>query len=174
MSRRVRGGTELEEATKTIAYEFDMLFGAMGLMGTVEDAEGVAGDQALNNAALESLLIHARNLREFFSPQGRRDTILARDFLDDRHPPGVSTPFLSLKASKDRLDQRLAHPSYKRPHHDRKWPIRKIMRELVGAMAGFLERLDQIHPHRREWFEGANGLVQAFRAEEAPSDLTST
>ena len=51
-------------------------------------------DQAILNAALESLLLHARSIREFFSASGRDNDILAIRFPPLGSAVKVRMPYL--------------------------------------------------------------------------------
>lgn len=97
-----------------------------------------AGDQALMNSTLESFLIHARNICDFFRVRSREDDdVLARDYLG--RTPRVKLPYI--RKNKKRLNKRIAHLSYSRPRLGRGWPTARMLKEIDEAMKIFQDRL---------------------------------
>ncbi|MGD1047303.1 MAG: hypothetical protein ABR899_00960 [Candidatus Krumholzibacteriaceae bacterium] len=99
-------------------------------------------DQAALNAALESLLLHARSIREFFRSSGYPTDILARDFLGS--PVRVRMPYI--RRNKARLDRRIVHLTYSRSRMATLWDVDRIMREIDDSMNRFIGRLEKVHP----------------------------
>src|SRR6267143_4684401 len=96
-SRRKRGTKALAAAADDLNYEWKM---AIVAARTLARAQGT-GDQWAQNMALESFLVHARIIRDFFSPKASADDVLAVDFLG-------STPKVKLTLLRsDRIRMRL-------------------------------------------------------------------
>lgn len=126
-------------ALKTLAddvgYEWWMARESAARIATAKHAR----DQVGTNMALECFLVHARNIRDFFARNGRRNDVLARDFLG--HLTVVRLPFLRNTRTRRRLDRRVAHVSYSRSRLRRDWPVRTILAEIDRAMAKFERQL---------------------------------
>jgi hypothetical protein len=133
-------------AYKTLLYELNCLNDAYSEYTRLTLADEI--QSPLNNAALESFLIHVRNLRDFFVGTRQSNDILAIDFVNPRPRFRLST----LRALQRRLDRQLAHPSYSRPHLNRLWPIEMLKNELMEAWALFLKRLGKANPRARAIF----------------------
>lgn len=123
----------LRSAAEALHYEWGMIHVSRGQIVLAKKAH----DQALENTALESFLIHARNISDFFQVGGREDDVLARDFLG--LTPRVKLPYI--RKHKKRLNRRLAHLSYSRPRLKREWPTGLMLREIDRAMNLFQDRL---------------------------------
>ena len=143
MARKVRGTAALKSAATTIEYEYRML-----LVGCL--ALGRAPTPEEHDLVLEALLIHARNLRDFFAKSGNNNDILARDFVSQM--PRFAMPYLRSKSRRNGLNRSLAHASYSRPRLSGEWNIQIIGQELEVAMRRFLERLKEESPTRVSWF----------------------
>lgn len=143
MARKVRGPAALKSAAITIEYEYRMLLVGCAALGRAPTTEE-------RNLVLEALLIHARNLRDFFAKSGNNDDILARDFVSQM--PRIAMPYLRSRTRRKRLNRGLAHASYSRPRLGGEWNVQIIGRELEVAMRRFLERLKEESPTRVSWF----------------------
>ncbi|MEQ1857545.1 MAG: hypothetical protein ABL963_13885 [Longimicrobiales bacterium] len=143
------GLTALKSAAATIEYELSMLSAAFAETGNSK--------VHLHNMAVETFLLHARNLRDFFRSTGHGDDIRARDFV--KTMPKISMPTVFSPAFNTRVNKKLAHPSYKRARLKAKWHQGKITRELVRAMDRFLSQLDADYPRRRAWFGAVTRLI---------------
>jgi hypothetical protein len=116
---------------------------------------GSEDDERRTSALLESLLLHTRVLLDFFDKTDRcKDDVLASDFVpnwaDLRPAPG---PYFADEDRKERLNKALAHLTLKRldyDHHDKKWNIPAIRREIGIAIDAFI---DNLPPDRRPWFD---------------------
>ena len=106
--------------------------------------------QIRNNIALEAMLTHVRNLRDFFAPHGRPDDILALDFV--RPLPPLRLTLLRSASLRRRLDRRLSHPSYSRSRLRRGWDTQTLRAEIDTAWGGFLARLGKTQPKLRKVF----------------------
>jgi hypothetical protein len=90
--RRIRTDNELEAAAIHVKYEIRMLLYSSWHLGTGHGSPATmpAGDD--KNMALESFLLHYRNLRAFLCPLLQNvvdDDILASDFLGDTSATNV-------------------------------------------------------------------------------------
>ena len=109
----------------------------------------LASNQVSVNAALEVMLIHARNLLEFFTVGGRSNDIKMRDFL--AFPPRIALPYL--RKNRKRINRKLAHPSYSNSRMSSSWSFREIESEIDSAMQSFLDRLKRDEPRLRKLFK---------------------
>jgi hypothetical protein len=141
MSRGKRNSGELRTASdKSICYELDML------NETADILQKGQADKVLHDALLESFLLHARNLYEFFNPtqfiKGKEDSVIADDFLDV--PNSLGKADIS-SFDKDKANNLLTHISYSRAAEyldDEGWPYLKIQEEINTAMKIFVEKVD--------------------------------
>lgn len=158
-----------ERVARQINYEFEMfdfLFGQLNrafqesadrfLPGNITTLGKVAieisVDERTRFALLESFLLHARVLRDFFyNDRPRDDDIIANHFVSDwkLHRP-LELPYLF--AHKLHLDKALSHLSMKRLAYERglkKWHITAIHSEVKELIELFLGRLTE---DRLAWF----------------------
>lgn len=149
--RSVRGDKALRSAAGTVEYEFRMFL--VGI--TALDRAPTWEEQ---NLVLEALLVHARNLRDFFQVHGRSDDILARDFVVQM--PSTSMPYLRSRSCRRRLNRLLAHLSYSRSRLSRDWNICALRDEISGAMRAFLSRVARDNPGRLFWFGDLPGILE--------------
>jgi hypothetical protein len=118
--------------------------------GTVFDDEYLRTTYAL----LESYLLHARVLHDFFYKDQSRDDIVAEQFVANwgsLRP--VQDAYLGDEDRKKRLDKAVAHLTLKRLEYDRdqkKWNIDAVRVAIDGPMKRFLELLPV---DRRPWFD---------------------
>ena len=149
--RLIRTEEELKEiAEVNIVYEVDMLRQCASVLSKPLN-------QLLENMALESFLVHVRNLREFLYGEGENsDDVVAGDFFpgpgqwEDKNirPPIPKVIEDNLK----RLNKALAHVSYSRLKYKgpaKKWPSQQIASELIAVVRVFLRKLPQ---NRSAWF----------------------
>lgn len=148
--RAKRGSLALRSAAESISYEYEMFMAATSCLLTIDPSDNRPEVQALRNMALESSLIHARNIRDFFSPNGRNDDIIARDFVTPM--PRISMPYLRKKTTARRINRLLAHPSYGRSRLTRGWEIGTLRQEIATAWKLFLAGLAEKKPGRRGYF----------------------
>ena len=117
---------------------------------------GISTEQVRDASTLvESFLIHARVLRDFFC-RGRlkTDDVIAGDFVSGWTQPPASD-YSYIRAQKDRLDKALAHLTTTRVRYDsegKKWDVATIRREIEPIIERFLAELPD---DRRPWFEDA-------------------
>jgi len=117
--RSERKDSELKTAAKHVTYEIAMLaYSAMELAPVCLSPLTTPAEYP-QNMAMESFLLHFRNLRAFLCPSLQRvdeDDVLAVDFL--RAWTGIDVGDVNrLAADKQRLDRMLAHLSYSREEY---------------------------------------------------------
>jgi hypothetical protein len=133
------------------------------------------------NMALESFLLHFRNLRAFLCPslqKPRRDDVIASDFLGSPKAEDQANPKV-LGRRKRKIDKLLAHISYSREGYVRRgaksWPGPRMLGDVRAALRQFLDRLP---PERRDWFIKDLQVQEAMSAPEgkasAETGCTST
>jgi hypothetical protein len=118
-NRKLRSIDELKAAANHVDYEIWMLSYAADHLDSGHSSPQQTPTGMLKNMALESFLLHFRNLRAFLCPSMQTcsdDDIVASDFLGEPVARDVvlSSPFLK---DKKRLDKMLAHLSYSRETH---------------------------------------------------------
>jgi len=94
-----------------------------------------ANDVWAKNIALESFLVHARVIRDFYAASASENDVLAIDFLGS--VPRVRLSLLRSRAIRTRLNRRIAHLSFSRSRLKRAWDVRTILNEINGAMDAF-------------------------------------
>jgi hypothetical protein len=148
-SRPKRGKKALKAAAKDLGYEWLMVRSSVqASLAAAARRDGVA-----KNIALERFLLHARNIRDFFRANGRRDDVLARDFLGT--PIRVRMPVLRSRTIGTRLNRRVAHLSHSRARLGRRWPVSKLLAEIENAMTRFEQRLREVDPKLADILIGA-------------------
>ena len=99
------------------------------------------------NMALETFLLHARNLREFFySDRKRDDDARAFHFFPDKNSWEKLRPKEtdSIRDIKNRANKEIAHLTYKRisgTPPDKNWDCGKILTDLLAVTKFFLDKL---------------------------------
>lgn len=133
--------SDLKEASFHLNYEINMLFiSRVALSEAKNNASGAIKNGYLLNAILESFLIHARNLIDFFyldSP--RPDDVVAEHFIKNwnRQRPPVTD---LLKNTKSQANKHLAHLTYQRRSLDQpSWAFERIERDLINVLKKFFE-----------------------------------
>ncbi len=147
--RSARTDEELKETAEgPIVYEVDMLRKCASVLSSPLN-------QLTQNMALESFLVHVRNLREFLYDAGTNpDDVVAGDFFPG---PGqweaIRPPMPKvIEDNRERLNKALAHISYSRLKYKgpaKKWPSQHIASELIAVVRVFLRNLPQ---GRSAWF----------------------
>jgi hypothetical protein len=159
MPRRSRTTEELRKAAVHVSYEIDMLgFSAEHLGGWHSSPmTNPVGNE--KNMALESFLLHFRNLRAFLCPSSQRDDdVLASDFIGMYDGSDVADRD-KLNVDKERLDKMLAHVSYSRPDYieagDHGWDSSVMLILILSELRKFLVRLPE---QQRPWFPAGESL----------------
>lgn len=140
MARKRPTEEKLRKASDHLYYEIWMLKSlAQGL------ASGISGESVINNALLESFVIHARALLDFLytDKPGHADDVVAQDFFptpDQWHKarPGKSQ---TLKKVHGRVAKEVAHLTYTRQEvtpEMKGWPFIDIAKEIQIVINEFL------------------------------------
>ena len=142
--------SQAREVAPRVAYEVWMIREARRL-------HREASDRPMKNSLLESFLLHARNLHDFFSRsradlKGQHATdVIAEDFFDDvaqwKRP---TMPFLD--EHRQRIHRSIAHLTYHRVAYEKNkriWKLDTILMEIDGVWTAFVEN---IPVERRAWF----------------------
>lgn len=169
VSKRPTDEDKKEYLEEHLVYEVEMLLYSFGQLtkctNIVEECSltstqistpnvtqfwGQSRDKNFGNMALETFLLHARNLREFFykDDKGRPDDARAFELFMDKDPWKKLRPNEtdSIKEVKNRADKELAHLTYKRisgTPPEKKWDCGKILFDLLGVVKVFLDKLPE-------------------------------
>lgn len=130
----------MASAARALVYEWDMLNHGADALATPT----IKRNTLAQNIALESFLLHARIIRDFFKSKGRDNDVLARDFLTP--VPRVKMPLLRSRSIDARLNRRLTHLSYSRNRLKRGWDVTRLLNEANGAMNKLVDRLEKEQP----------------------------
>jgi hypothetical protein len=108
-------------------------------------------------ATVESLLVHARSLMDFFCPaegyesdSRRQDRIFASDFCATWTPKRWE----SFKADWNAISEEIMHLTYRRPEIGSNWPYQELLRKVNVQLSRFLENEDRLHPHQKIQLRG--------------------
>jgi hypothetical protein len=116
MKTRSHSDIELCKAAEHVCYEIEMLFYAAEHLGGYHSPPVSVPGAKGKHMALESFLLHFRNLRAFLCPTTQPthdDDIIGSDFLKSPQPQDYGN-WAKLGIDKKRLDQMLSHLSYNR------------------------------------------------------------
>lgn len=165
---RLRDPAILKEQAIHICYEIEMLAFSGQHLGGAHSSPATKPWGNEKNMALESFLLHFRNLRDFLCPllpKVNKDDICASDFLDK---PAVDNEGDAAKLSKDqeRINKMPAHLSDERrrfiKENNYAWFPMTMLVGTLKEMKTFLGRLPE---ERRRWFP---------TIEFSPCDITLT
>ena len=137
MARKSRTDRDLQTVSMVVAYEVEMLKRAG------EDLDASGGDAARRNIALESFLIHARNLLHFLyeSPEhAHMDDVIAVDYTGG----GLATMPPDYQDICGRISKHLAHITYRRQQKET-WDCQA----LVGVIRDGLDEFRNATPASR-------------------------
>jgi hypothetical protein len=142
MARKQRGNDQLKEASDFLFYEiwmFNVLAKGI-LLGLIEKGP-------LQNAMLESFIIHLRVLIGFFYPnQAKNDEIIAYDFFESPDAWNNLRPKSNiLENEKNRAHKEVAHLTYKRKikSEEKQWNVLEIYREISNLIKIFYENINK-------------------------------
>lgn len=151
----------LQDSAKHVSYEMEMLMFSASELGGWHSSPMSKPAGNHENMALESFLLHFRNLRGFLCPKLQRtwpDDIVASKFLGNAEAVDV-VDRRNLSRDKERIDKMLAHLSHSREHfiEARKhgWPVAKMLLEMLEQLEIFLGMLS---PEKRAWFPSADEI----------------
>jgi len=148
-------------ALRHISYEIKML----RELANALQGKGV-GPRTLNNALLESFLIHYRNLYDFFYPEfpSRKrlpHDVAASDYLPNPKQWRKKRPDLDRKRvveNRERVNCLLAHLTLRRlKYRNRSWPDRKMANTIEALIEQFVKELPL---QRRSWFRSVIARTQ--------------
>lgn len=133
---------ELEGAPNKFRYELCMFRESLALLYRLPQPP----DQVLHNVYMEAVLLHARNLLDFYTgKETDKDDIRASHFVSRGEHPQDSwwasslMPYLS--GHKEDINKHLSHLTYKRVVEKPEWNWQKISEEIEAAYKEFLDRL---------------------------------
>jgi hypothetical protein len=113
-------------------------------------ALGIFGEAPVNNALLESFVIHVRALMDFlYAPENAQaDDVLAEDFFQSPELWTNLRPTLSelLSEAKRRAGKEIAHLTYARLHvtpETKPWHFVQIANELSAVINVFLQNVSR-------------------------------
>ncbi|MBX9905463.1 MAG: hypothetical protein K2Y31_13980 [Burkholderiales bacterium] len=143
MPRRKRKMEELKLGSIELSYEYRM---------HVELSKAILGNsrhqETIENAILESYLLHTRSLIDFFynRDSDESDDIVAQDFMLPSKQWGEIRPPMpeKLKQAKIRANKYLAHLTYERTSatSDTKfWDVQYLYKSIRNLMSVFLENV---------------------------------
>ena len=121
----------------------------MPSIGNIEQTEKLSEDRSFTNMGLETFLLHARNLREFFYGEEKypHDARAYHFFADkecwEKMRPDETD---SIKDVAKRGNKELAHLTYKRisgTPPEKGWDCGKILSDLLGVVKVFLDKLPE-------------------------------
>ena len=130
LPRPIRGRTQMRSAVRTICYEYNMFHAAAMI------AQNESGSTPISLAkrytALESMLLHARILRDFFTGLNVKDEdITLYDFI--QHAPRFKLSHLRSKSIRGRMNKMLAHASFSRRRYPKPWNTGLLYKEVSTA-----------------------------------------
>ena len=121
---------ELLKALDAVYYEIKQL---------VDMITPTTGHPALDNAVVESRLLHVRNLLDFFAYDARRnDDVLAAHYAFPLNPVTIDRTYES------RLNKDLAHLTYSRTlrtQATKPWPVRMVVAPVLERCSEFIAHI---------------------------------
>lgn len=136
---RIRKPEELRKASDWLIYEYWML---KGLTQLLQD-DDLTEIGLLRNAVLDSFLIHARALVDFFYRKPKHTDAVAGDYLDDtgkayweEHYSNAPDWFEDIRT---RINKGVAHISYDR--HKDVWDYELIEHEISDTFSEFVKHV---------------------------------
>ena len=138
----------LEAAARDVRYEVNHLFRAHAIHAQI----GVE-DEDERHLIFEGLLIHFRNMLDFFFGQpSASDDIHAADFLPESDHWTPITPEW-VRAYRGRCNKLLAHLTYSRIEYGRKGEMEwQLDDKLIAIRTTWNEFLAALPDHRAAWF----------------------
>ena len=157
MKRTRRSDVDLYQASEHLGYEYQMF-----IQLAVRLAGGEPADRFLHNAALESFIIHVRNILDFLYASDKvlrtdkYDDIIAEDYFDDPSVWHKERPVKSrlLEQSHQRAHKEVAHLTYARvgkTDEDKQWRFLDIASEVNQTFNRFREIVPSQRLQPFEW-----------------------
>ncbi len=140
----------IEFSGEHLYYEIDMLYGVARILH-----EQNIEDSYIYNALLESFVVHASNILDFFyRPQIKSDDARAVHYMDDlKKWSNLLPPYEKhFERFDNKRNKRVMHLSYKRldvPTEEKKWGSPKITKEIQKLVDLFLDKADPRYLHPR-------------------------
>ena len=165
--RRATKQGNLQEVAKHVSYEIRILIFSAEDVGGCHGSPVITPDGDYKNMALESFLLHFRNLRDFLCPSllnghHKDDDAFASDFIDKFDISDVGNPTKFPEEEQKKLNKMLAHISDERVRYiearDYNWDTSEILVRVLGEMRRFVESLAE---NRRGWFPSIADLKGA-------------
>ncbi len=130
---------ELQGMAEHVQYEIDEFRNAIRKLAGLKES----GPDW--NSRIELLLLHFRNLRDFFLDTTRiKDDVLARDYVDSWNPK----PDPIFDQTREAINKRLAHLTL-----TRLWPWNPPLKEMNGAIESIISDFKQdLTPEQARWF----------------------
>jgi hypothetical protein len=159
--RPIRKPDELRGAAAHVDYEIEMLVYSASCVGGWHSLSQNTREGYPNNMALESFLLHFRNLRAFLCPSLQPvsiDDVCASDFFDEPEERDLGTAS-RLSEDQERLNKMLAHLSYRRDKYitagDYKWMVARMLVVVLEDLQAFFGQLSK---ERWDWFRSIPGI----------------
>ena len=141
--------TELKGGPEKFLYELRMFRGSVGALQNLQHPNP-ALQTTFRNATLESMLVHARNLLDFFcGAPSAKDDIRAGHFVSKGGSSWTSSKLGFLKEHKDDINKHLSHLTFARVGEKPQWEPSRIQTEIEAAYAEFLGLLPE--SERKAW-----------------------
>ncbi len=161
MPSRIRTTEELQNAATAVGYEITMLIFSAQHLDDRHSSPATPPIGQENLMALESFLLHFRNLRAFLCPSlsGRvyPDDVVASDFLGIDDASDVGDPAKFTRDDGKRLDKMLAHVTYSRADYIKAgnhwWDKTAMLTLTLSELQKFFLRLSAT---QRAWFPRIN------------------
>lgn len=160
LNRLKQSMEQLQTASSHLHYEVQMLHECARRLSELRnsDEEISLDDKTLENALIESFLIHARVLIDFFYVKSRLEAnpntnirssdVIAEDFLEKPNNWWSICPEKSpeLEEVNPKVGKQVAHLTYDRSYitvKGKKWDIGRIYYALVDVIFVFIENVDR-------------------------------
>ena len=134
---------ELKGAPRAFIYELQMFLRYVQIFECFKSPCPILLNESLRNAILEAILLHTRNLLDFFigkqPKQGKldEDSIRAGYFVN-KECWWQSDKLSYTKSRKNDINQSLSHITFKRIEGKYEWDLLKIKEEIEAAYNEFL------------------------------------
>jgi hypothetical protein len=163
----------IEASIKDICYEVTSLLQASDFYHQARlkrdwspDKEKREIGKAISNIALESFLLHYRNLNEFLHNMGKRDSVNAKDYaptwnferITRKNPNAKQHPQLDGQTEIERIHKRLAHISGIRSDLDARWMLPQTLERICDVFENFIRAVPG--PEKIKFEEAIKALQQ--------------
>lgn len=171
MAKRSKVRTErtadLRKAAEHVSYEIRMLVYAPSITGARHASPPTTPAEDYWNMAMESFLVHFRNLRAFLCPFLQiitDDDVIATDFLGERQPRDIGDSG-RLGVDKERIDKMVVHLSYSREDFIKSGKSDWYIADLTVTMLEEFEKfLAQLPAEKVAWFPSRETIREYRRS----------